>query len=162
MDGSDTGAVEGRILAIDYGRRRVGLALSDPTGTIATGLDTLVVKSPEEAIRRIAAAREEWEFISIVVGLPLRATGEQSEMANEVLDFVDSLRAACPVPVETLDERFSSIEAERMLHETGRRIKGNKGTIDQFSAEVLLRQYLDMNPRQRAYDGDEEDSDYGG
>ncbi len=136
----------GRILAIDYGRRRIGLAISDPTGTIATGLETLLVKSLAEAVKKIAAGRSEWEYESVIVGLPLKTSGEPGPMAEEVLTFVEQLKTACGVPVRTIDERFSSTEATRILHQTGKRIKGNKGDIDRLAAELILRQYLDSMP----------------
>lgn len=136
----------GRILAIDYGRRRVGVAISDPTGTIATGLETLVVKSLADAVERIASLRSEWEYESIIVGLPLKTSGEPGPMAEEVRTFVEQLKDACGVPVRTIDERFSSTEATRILHQTGKRIKGNKGDVDRLAAELILRQYLDSIP----------------
>lgn len=131
-----------RILAVDYGRRRIGLALSDPTGTLATGLETLEIKSQRQAVERIAAGRTTWEYDRVVVGLPIEASGELGDMAHEVLRFVKELRAACPVPVETVDERFTSAQATRMFHATGRRFKGNKGAIDRLAAELILDQYL--------------------
>jgi putative Holliday junction resolvase len=135
-----------RILAIDYGRRRVGLAISDPTGTIATGLETLVVSGMAEAVATIAQQRDEWEYGAIVVGLPLKTSGEPSQMAEEVMEFTEKLRDACGVPVTTIDERFSSAEATRIFHQTGRKLKGKKGDIDRLSAELILRQYLDSRP----------------
>lgn len=136
----------GRVLAIDYGRRRVGLAISDPTGTIATGLETLLVKSIAEAVVKIAAGRDEWEYESVIVGLPLKTNGEPGPMAEEVQTFVAQLATACGVPVRTIDERFSSTEATRILHQTGKHIKGNKGKVDRLAAELILRQYLDSLP----------------
>jgi len=136
----------GRILAIDYGRRRIGVAISDPTGTIATGLETLLVTSMSDAVRQVVAMREEWEYESVIVGLPLKTSGEPGPMAEEVQTFVGQLRDACGVPVCTIDERFSSTEATRILHQTGKHIKGNKGDIDRLAAELILRQYLDTVP----------------
>ncbi len=136
----------GRVLAIDYGRRRVGIAISDPTGTIATGLETLVIKDTDDAITRIADGRATWEYDKIVVGLPLNTSGEHAPMTDEVLAFVESLRERCGVTVETIDERYSSAEATRMFYEMGKRTKGNKGHIDRLAAEVILRQYLDSQP----------------
>lgn len=133
-----------RILAIDYGRRRIGLAISDPSGTIATGLPTLEIRGLSDAVARIAAARTELAYDRIVIGLPLRSSGEPGEMAAEVLSFVEMLRAAIDVPVQTIDERFTSTEALRMLHQSGRKLKGNKGHVDRLAAEVLLRHYLEM------------------
>ena len=137
-----------RVLAIDYGRRRIGLAISDPTGTIATGLPTLEIKGSSDAVRRIAAARTELEYDRIVIGLPLRTSGEAGEMAGEVLSFAEKLRAATGVPVQTIDERFTSHEALRMLHQSGRKLKGNKGHVDRLAAEVLLRHYLETMPHE--------------
>lgn len=145
MDKPENAPQTGRVLAVDYGRRRLGLAISDPTGTITTGLETLTVKATAEAVARIAAGRGEWEYTRIVVGLPLLTSGEPGDMAAEVLAFVEELREACGVPVLTLDERFTSQEAERILHQMGKKIKGNKGTIDRLSAEILLRDYLDRH-----------------
>ena len=136
----------GRILAIDYGRKRVGLAISDPTRIIATGLETMEVKSPEEAVRRIVARKDELEFVQIVVGLPMRTSGAAGEMAEEVREFVAKLREASGVPVATIDERFTSAEATRIFHAKGKKLKGRKGEIDQLAAELILRQYLDSMP----------------
>jgi putative Holliday junction resolvase len=143
IDGEDLTEESRRILAIDYGRRRIGLAISDPTGTIATGLATLEVRGVSDAIERIAVLRGELAYNRIVIGLPLRTSGEPGEMADEVISFAEKLRAATGVPVETIDERFTSTEALRMLHQTGRKVKGNKGHIDRLAAEVLLRHYLE-------------------
>jgi putative Holliday junction resolvase len=136
----------GRILAIDYGRRRVGLAISDPTGTIATGLETLLITGVGDAVSKVIAVRAEWEYDLVVVGLPLKTTGEPGPMAEEVRTFVELLKAACDVPVRTIDERFSSAEATRILHQTGKRIRGHKSDIDRLAAELILRQYLDSLP----------------
>lgn len=136
----------GRILAIDYGRRRVGLAISDPTRIIATGLETMEVSSLEEAVRRIVARKAELEFVQIVVGLPMRTSGAVGEMAEEVRVFVDKLRDTSGVPVTMIDERFTSAEATRIFHAKGKKLKGRKGEIDQLAAELILRQYLDSMP----------------
>ena len=136
----------GRVLAIDYGRRRIGLAISDPTRTIATGLETLIVDSLADAVAQVAAGRAQWEYDAVVVGLPLKTSGELSPMAAEVMAFVEQLRAAADVPVHTLDERFSSTEATRIFHQTGKRLKGRKGDVDRLAAELILRQFLDSTP----------------
>ena len=135
-----------RVLAVDYGRRRIGLAISDPTGTIATGLPTREVRGVGHAVAQIAAARAELDYTRIVIGLPLRTGGEPGEMAGEVLAFAEKLRVATGVPVQMIDERFTSTEALRMLHQSGRKLKGNKGHVDRLAAEVLLRYYLETLP----------------
>jgi len=134
----------GRVLAVDYGRRRIGLAISDPTGTIATGLGTIVVNNDREAIARIVAERSHWEYQKIIVGLPLETSGRAGPMAQEVAAFVEKLRRSSgDIPVATIDERFTSAEAHRLFHQSGRKLKGRKGDIDRLAAEILLRQYLD-------------------
>ena len=102
-----------------------------------------MVSGMREAVSQIASGRIDWEYRRIIVGLPLSTSGQENEIAREVLKFVERLRAACPVPVEMVDERFSSQEAERLLHATGKKIKGHKGDIDRLAAEILLRGYLD-------------------
>lgn len=145
----------GRILAIDYGRRRLGLAVSDPTGTIASGLGTLSVHSDKEAIDRIIQKRADWGYSHIIVGLPLKESGAEGVMAQAVRAFASELRARTEVEVELVDERYTSREAERIFHETGRKIKGRKGEIDRLAAEVLLRGYLDMQEARRSKPADE-------
>ncbi|MEW5701349.1 MAG: Holliday junction resolvase RuvX [Candidatus Zixiibacteriota bacterium] len=136
----------GRVLAVDYGRRRIGLAISDPSGTIATGLGTIAIKDVAEAVARIAAKRAEWQYTRIVVGMPLETSGRPGPMAQEVAAFVKKLERACvDIPVVTIDERFTSAEAHRLFHQSGRKLKGHKAEIDRLAAEILLRQYLDTH-----------------
>ena len=96
-----------RILAVDWGERRIGLAVCDPTGTIATGLETLEVRSAAEAPAQVAAVAAAVEAESIVVGLPLLLSGVRGSAAEAAERFAGALRAASGLPVDTFDERMT-------------------------------------------------------
>lgn len=149
-----------RILAVDWGERRIGLAVCDPTGTIASGLETLVVASPGEGPARVAAVAAEVEAESIVVGLPLKLSGERGEAAAAAERFAASVAEASGLPVHLYDERLTSALATRRLHDRGERIgsgKGKgKGRVDQGAAVVLMEswlQKLDAERRRAAAEG---------
>ena len=140
-EGSDNPG--GRVLAIDYGKRRIGLAISDPTGTIASGIGTLEVNSDREAIERILRGRADWGYVRIILGLPIKESGAEGAMALAVRQFAKRLQARLDIEVLLVDERYSSMEAERLFHQAGKKLKGRKHEIDRLAAEVLLRGYLD-------------------
>ncbi len=132
-----------RILAIDYGKKRVGLALSDPTRTLASGLPTLVRRPKQplpEAIRRLVAQHEVTE---VLVGLPLDVDGTAGERAREVERFTEALRARLSIPVTLIDERLSTVRAYEVLRERGKKAKAGKAHVDRVSAALLLQSWLD-------------------
>ena len=131
-----------RVLAVDWGVRRVGLAVSDPGGLIATGLPTLTVRGIEDALEQVAAAARETGAERIVVGLPLLMSGERGEAARQVERFAQLLGERLPVPVETYDERLTSALSARRLREVGVRTGHSKGRVDQGAAIVLLESFL--------------------
>ncbi len=132
-----------RILAVDWGERRIGLAVCDPTGTIASGLETLVVGSAAEGVRRVAAAVTDVEADSVVVGLPLLLSGERGAAAEAASAFAASLREATGLPVHEYDERLTSALATRRMHERGERPGGRgKARVDQDAAIALLESWL--------------------
>lgn len=145
----------GRILAIDYGKRRIGLAISDPTGTIATGIGTLEVSSDEDALNRITAGHAEWGYRAIIIGLPVTESGTDGVMAESVRAFAKLLQERTRTQVRLIDERYTSKIAQRIFHESGKKLKGRKGEIDRLSAEVLLRGYLDSLDAASGRDFDE-------
>jgi putative Holliday junction resolvase len=138
-----------RILAVDWGERRVGLALSDPGEVIATGLATLDVTGPGDAVARVCAVAVEHAAEAVVVGLPLLMSGERGTAAEAAQRFADALAAAAGLPVETYDERLTSALSVRRMHETGQRIGRDKGRVDQGAAVALLESYL-MRRRARS------------
>ena len=131
-----------RILAVDWGERRIGVAVSDPGGIIATGLDTLEVRSLEEALRRVAEVAVETGAELIVVGLPLLMSGERGEAARTAEAFATALRRRVGVRVDTYDERLTSTISQRRLREVGVRTGHARGRVDQGAAVALLESYL--------------------
>ena len=136
------------MLAIDVGGRRIGLAVSDPSGTLARPLTTIAVKNAAEGVERVAdeigrLAREDEGLSSIVVGLPVRLDGSPSEQTTRVAAFIDALKARTSVPIVTADERLTSREAESRLsvHERDWRVR--KAKLDAEAAAIILQEYLD-------------------
>lgn len=147
-----------RILALDYGRTKIGLALADSKARMAQPYDTLERINRNEDMRRLRELAGELGVRQIVVGLPLRLDGSSGEMAEEATRFAQRVRKQVGVPVEMVDERLTSWEAERILEEElGRRIAheetaqgrkkaarpaDGKYTVDAVAAMVILREYL--------------------
>lgn len=145
------------ILAVDYGRARIGLALADSEARIAQPLSTMERVNRNEDMRRLRELVREHGVKQIVVGLPLRLDGTPGEMAEEVERFAERLRKQIGVPVELVDERLTSWEAERLLEEVqGRFIHDEKLTggrkpkkvsakmsVDAVAASVILKEYLE-------------------
>jgi putative Holliday junction resolvase len=137
--------VIGRVAAVDYGRRRVGLAVCDPLGITVRGLPTYVRAEGADAVAGVAAVLREAQATRLVVGLPLHADGRLSEMSAEARGFGDALGRALGVPVAYLDEGLSSWAAEDDLRARGGSLeKARKGgLVDQRVAMGLLRAWLD-------------------
>lgn len=131
-----------RILAVDWGERRVGLAVSDPMGVIASPLETLIVKAGQDPVARVALVAVECEAERIVVGLPLRMSGERGEAAVAAETFAASLRERTRLRVEMYDERLTSALSERRLHEGKVRTGHHKALVDAGAAMALLESYL--------------------
>ena len=130
-----------RILAVDWGERRVGLAVCDPTGTLASGLETLEVRGAADAVGQVSGAAREVEAESIVVGLPLLLSGERGSAAKTAEKFAADLAAATGLPVSTYEERLTSALAGRRIQERGEKGR-RKGRVDQDAAIVLLESWL--------------------
>jgi putative Holliday junction resolvase len=161
---NDPNAMERRfILAVDYGRARIGLALADVETRMAKPLSTMERVNRNEDMRRLRELVREQGVKQIVVGLPLRLDGTRGAMAEEAERFAQRVRKQIGVPVEMVDERLTSWEAERLLEEvqgrfihdeklTGSRKPKNvptKMTVDAVAAAVILKEYLDR-PEQTA------------
>ena len=131
-----------RILAVDWGERRIGLAVSDPTGVIATALPTLAARSRADAVERIAEIAVEREAERLVVGLPLNMSGERGDAALAAEALAAALRERTRLRVDLYDERLTSALSQRRLHETGVRTGHAKGRVDAGAAVALLESYL--------------------
>jgi putative Holliday junction resolvase len=132
----------GRLLAIDYGRRRIGLAVSDELQLTAQPLETLERANRRKDMSRLREVVRKWKVTLIVVGHPLRMDGTVGEMAEEVELFVRRLRKELAVPVTLSDERLSSWEAEQTFEKPKHR-RGKKREMDSIAAAVILRDYLE-------------------
>jgi len=136
----------GRVLGVDLGARRIGLALSDPTRTVASPFEVLerqrTVADDHDAI--IAAARTN-DAATIVVGLPLSLSGDTGPAARAVLDEVEELRGRAPadITVEVFDERLTTVTAERSLREARMRRDARRRVVDKVAAAVMLQTYLE-------------------
>ena len=132
-----------RYLGLDVGDRRIGVALSDETGTLATPLDTYERTGPRKDLKAIGRLVRERGAGEVVVGLPRRLDGEVGPQAQKVIDFMDALRPAVGVPVVPWDERFTSVVARQALTEAGVSRRDRKAVIDKVSAALILQNYLD-------------------
>jgi putative holliday junction resolvase len=137
-------------LAIDYGRQRIGLAITDELGTIASPLPVMERKNRRDDIRRLRRILLENRVGLVLVGCPLHLSGRRGEMADEVARFAQRIERELRVNVELHDERLTSWEAREILEETGGG-KRKKKEIDSMAAAILLREYLDtMRAKQRS------------
>jgi putative Holliday junction resolvase len=140
------GVSAGRILGIDYGRKRLGLAISDPLRLTARPLATWIRSNLRHDLARLRRLCREQEVNLIVMGWPLQLAGTQGEMASEAGRFAERLRAELGIPVELADERLSSWEAEQMLTEMAggkaRSRHRKQHRLDEVAAAVILRDYL--------------------
>ena len=135
-----------RVLALDVGSRRLGVAVSDPTGTVATPLATVPRRSPEADASAIARLAAEQEAGIVVAGLPVSLSGREGPAARAVRAYVDQLRELLPGLVfELTDERLSTVEAERALRESGASGRDRRRTIDRSAATVILQAWIDAD-----------------
>ncbi len=132
-----------RVLAVDYGKKRIGLAVSDPLGLTAQGLDTLFRTRVREDLETLAALVRDREVNLILFGNPLRLNGADSEASRGVREFAARLGERTGVTVEFWDERLTSFEAEETLKELGVSTQRHTGNVDRMAAILLLRSYLE-------------------
>jgi len=140
----------GRVLGIDYGERRIGMAISDPTCTIAQPLPTLVRRRGKRPpYTKIVEIVDEWGAQRVVVGLPLEISGAEGEPASEVREFGDGLERRANVQVEYWDERFTSVQAERELArmELPAMARRQKERVDAMAAMLILQSFLDAQTK---------------
>ncbi len=131
-----------RVLAVDFGDRRVGLAISDELGIAAHGLDTVDVVSPRRAANAVVAIANERGAERIVVGMPYAMDGSRGPRAEATAEFIELLRRRTNLPIEEFDERFTTKRAEHTLHELGIDERRGRGKKDQIAAVFILQDYL--------------------
>ena len=132
-----------RVLGLDLGARRIGMAVSDPMGWTAQGLPTLERRSEQQVIAEIRRLVEELGVGRIVVGLPRNMDGTIGPEARKALTFVETLRASLGLPVETWDERLTTVAAHKSMMEGRLSRARRKRSVDRIAAQLILQGYLD-------------------
>lgn len=132
-----------RVLGIDFGERRIGLAMSDPAGRLALPLETVARGADDAYLTRIRGLCEEYGIGEVVVGLPLSLRGEVGPQAEATLVFAEMLKDLVGVPVRTWDERMTTLSASRALGEAKLSRKKRKEVVDKVAATLILQAYLD-------------------
>ena len=131
-----------RFMALDYGDVRIGVAISDLTKTIASGLETYKCRSLELDLQHFLALAKEQDVEKFILGLPLNMDGTEGVRAEKTRAFGDKLSALTNLPVEYVDERLTSVEAEEILINAGVRREKRKEVIDKVAATLILESYL--------------------
>jgi putative Holliday junction resolvase len=134
--------VSGRILAIDYGSRRMGLAVSDLLGITAQGLETLERKNRRADFGRLERTIREYRVKEIVLGNPLRMSGQEGTQSQKVTEFAEALRQRFQLPVHLWDERLTSAEANRLLRENEVSLKRRAKAVDRMAAVLILQSFM--------------------
>jgi putative pre-16S rRNA nuclease len=132
----------GRILALDVGTRRIGLAVSDPLGITAQGLDTLQRKNKRTDLEKLEAVIGRYQVRELVVGFPLRMSGVEGIQAEKMAAFAEELRRRFQLPVHLWDERLTSAEANRILREAELSIEKRAKAVDRMAAVLILQSFL--------------------
>src|ERR1700723_952837 len=142
--------VTGRVMALDVGKVRVGVALSDPLGYTSQPLLTLWRKTRGEDMRSLLRLIRKHEVVKIVVGNPLHMSGDVSPWAAKVHEFAEELEKRSGLPVQLWDERLSSVAAHEILNEAGHDRRGRKYVIDQIAAVVILCGWMEFREQAAA------------
>jgi putative Holliday junction resolvase len=132
-----------RHLGLDVGDKLIGVALSDETATLASGLDTIRRVGPKKDLRTVADLVRAHEAVEVVVGLPRKLDGSLGPQAQKVIAFMEALRGVVKVPVVPWDERFTSVVANQALIEGERSRRERRVLVDKVSAILILQNYLD-------------------
>ena len=136
----------GRVLGIDYGDSRIGLAMSDPLKIIASPFKTIRNEGNEKCLQVFQSLIKEKDVEAIVVGLPIGLKGQETAQTKKVREFADLLYAL-KLPIHLEDERLSSVSAEKSMIQQNTKTGHNKGLIDQRAAAIILQQFLDKQNR---------------
>lgn len=135
----------GRVLALDVGERRIGVALSDPTRTLASPLTTIRAVPRSTALKRILTLVRDYEVTGLVIGLPLTMNGDVGPQATLVQQFVDELRPLLDIPIFFVDERLTTVAAERMMIDLKIKPEQRRARIDEVAASIILQDFLDAH-----------------
>jgi putative Holliday junction resolvase len=140
----------GRLLAVDWGEVRIGLAMSDESQVLASPLDTLVRRAGKRLpMARVLELVAEYEPVGLIVGLPLTGEGAEGESAAAAREMADTITRRTGLPLEMWDERMSTARALGAIREQGGSTRGRKGDVDALAAAVLLQHFLDARRERR-------------
>ena len=137
-----------RLMGLDVGNRRIGIAVSDGLGLIAQPVLTLIRKKPREDLRSLARLVRKYSCTEIVIGNPLHLSGDQSHQAEKTQAFAQLLADETKLPVHLWDERLTTTEAHRILYESGRPRTEHRGLVDQVAAVIILQGFMDARRSQ--------------
>jgi len=140
------------ILVLDFGRARIGAAISDELQLLAHPLET--IPANKQAPARVAEIVREKKVDHVVAGIPRQMNGQIGAAATEVLQFVEKLRTVLPCPVVTWDERLTTVAAHRALRDAGKNTRQTRGYVDQVAAQMILQSYLDRRAADAATKND--------
>lgn len=153
--------VNGRIIALDVGERRIGVATCDPSGIVVRPVGVVQAEPRERALAELQRIVHDEEAVLIVVGLPLTLRGEHGPQAQRVAAFVEALKGVLTIPVQMRDERYTSVEAQRIISERNERggkrkkQKQRRGEVDEIAAALILQDYLqELQSRRSVADDD--------
>ena len=138
----------GRILALDFGSRRIGLAVSDELGLTAQGLPTLHRSNKHNDLDHLRRLIRQYAVQEMVMGLPLRMSGDEGIQSDKVQTFAEGLRRKFKLPVHLFDERLTSVEANRLLRETDMTSRRRAEVVDQMAAVLILQSFLEFRKSQ--------------
>ena len=142
-----------KYLCVDFGEARIGFAHCDAGEIIATGLRTEKVNGIKTAVEKTVAATLETGAKAIVIGMPLRTDGTRGDKSERVERFAEMVREATALPVETFDERFSTMHAHQLLNETAISGRKRKKVIDTLSAQLILQSFLERKKNTKPQNG---------
>ena len=137
----------GRALGVDYGQKRIGVAVSDALGIAASPVELIEETDPGKAAKRVAAIAKDRDAKTLVFGMPVNMDGSEHANAGKVRAFAEQCGRAAKLPVEFVDERLTTRQAERHLWDAGLAQKGRKARVDMVAATLLLQSWLDARPR---------------
>jgi putative Holliday junction resolvase len=137
--------MEKRIIGLDYGEARTGVAVSDLLGITAQGVISIKHKSDKELLEKLVPYVEEYEPVKFVIGLPINMNATKGARVEKTLKFIDKLKAKFDIEVETIDERLTTVSAHKTMTELGTSKNKKKDIVDMMSAVLILQIYLDKN-----------------
>lgn len=143
------------MLALDVGSKTIGLAVTDPLGITAQGLETIRRKNKRTDLAALAQVIRDYGVVELVVGLPLRMSGQEGTQAEKIREFVVVLEKQFGLPVHVMDERLTSVEANRVLRESEMSIKKRAGAVDRLAAVLILQSFLQLRSGKSDFQIDE-------